>query len=279
MTTPSSVKAIREMRINSWEELNKALFVDSWDDSIGRYRASCCFRGLSHATFDLGSSISRAAGYYFPLEQALLRNFRKYAHGSLQEARSDLFWLAVGQHHGLPTRLLDWTFSPFVAAHFATDNPSHASDDGIVWSVDYVKARDLLPPALKTTIEAEHGMSVFTVDLLETCAPTLEALEGLETGEPFLLFVEPPSLDDRIVNQVALFSMMSRVSASLDDWIVHHPEAVRRVVIAASAKQEIRDKLDEVGVTERVLFPGLDGLAAWLKRYYGPALSSSAPVG
>jgi len=85
---------------------------------------------------------------------------------------------------------------------------------------------------------------------------------------PFVLFLEPPSLDPRIVNQFALFSLMSSADASLAEWLEAHPDLAQRIVIRAALKWEIRDKLDQANVNERVLFPGLDGLSAWLTRYY-----------
>ena len=87
---------------------------------------------------------------------------------------------------------------------------------------------------------------------------------------PFVLFLEPPSLDDRIVNQFALFSLISSPVVQLDAWLGAHPGLCRKVVIPAALKWEVRDKLDQANVTERVLFPGLDGLSRWLKRYYTP---------
>src|SRR5512138_2523553 len=86
--------------------------------------------------------------------------------------------------------------------------------------------------------------------------------------EPFVVFLEPPAVDRRILNQLALFSLMSSPSAMLDDWVANHPDLCRRVVIPARLKWEIRDKLDQANVNERVLFPGLDGLSRWLTRYY-----------
>jgi len=88
-----------------------------------------------------------------------------------------------------------------------------------------------------------------------------------------VLFVEPPSFDARIVNQYALFSVVSPAETPLDEWLAAHPELTRRVVIPAELKWEVRDKLDQANVTERVLFPGLDGLSRWLARYYTPRLS------
>jgi hypothetical protein len=92
-----------------------------------------------------------------------------------------------------------------------------------------------------------------------------------------VVFLEPPSLDPRIVNQFALFSLMSSPRATLDDWLASHAAVARRVVIPAGLKWEIRDKLDQANVNERVLFPGLDGLSRWLTRYYWPKPAGHSP--
>jgi hypothetical protein len=63
---------------------------------------------------------------------------------------------------------------------------------------------------------------------------------------------------------------MSDPRVRLDQWLARHPGLARKIVIPAALKWEIRDKLDQSNVTERVLFPGLEGLTAWLKRHYIP---------
>jgi hypothetical protein len=72
------------------------------------------------------------------------------------------------------------------------------------------------------------------------------------------------------VNQHALFSLISHPAARVDDWLDAHPALGRKIVVPADLKWELRDKLDQVNVTERVLLPGLDGLSRWLTRYYMP---------
>ena len=257
-----------DIRVGSWDELNEQLYRNAYNERIGRIRSPYAFRGMSNAAYPLTTSLSRLGGDYARMEQHLLRNFRKYARRSDVPSDSVWDWLAVAQHHGLPTRLLDWTFSPQVAMHFATARLREFGNDAAIWAVDFVGAHALLPAPLRDEMAAECA-DVFTVEMLTRRARTLEEFDALD-GEPFALFFEPPSLDDRIVNQFALFAVMSSPQAHLEDWLAAHPQLVRRIVIPAELKWEVRDKLDQANVTERVLFPGLDGLSAWLKRYYSP---------
>lgn len=159
--------------------------------------------------------------------------------------------LAVAQHHGLPTRLLDWTYSPFVALHFVTERIDGYDRDGVIWCVDRKAVHDFLPEQLRARLEAEHT-DVFTAEMLASVAPTLADFDAL-ASEQFVAFFEPPSLDQRIVNQLALFSLMSGPQARLDHWLRRHPEVFRRLIIPARMKWEVRDRLDEANVTERVL--------------------------
>ena len=259
---------MEEIRAESWTHLQELLYEDSWQEGLGRFRSDSVFRGLQLAESDLSTSLARLGGDYPELERHLLRNFRKYAHSDI---RNETFWdwLALAKHHGLPTRVLDWTHSPFVALHFATASPACFETDGVVWAVDYVRASEHLPESLREILE-EEGANSFTTWMVERAAGSLAELEQLAAGEDFVLFLEPPSLDERIVNQYALFSLMSSSAAHLHDWLEARPGLGRRIVVPAELKWEVRDKLDQANVTERVLFPGLDGIALWLRRHYSP---------
>jgi hypothetical protein len=257
-----------EIRVSGWNELSERLYENSYVPELGRNRSPYVFRGLSDVNQGLTTTLIRLGGDYARMENHLLRNFRKYARRDAVEHDSHWHWLALAQHHGLPTRLLDWTFSPHVAMHFATARLDLFDVDGVIWGVDFVGAHRLLPEALRTLLE-EEGSDVFTVEMLEQSAHTLAEFESLAQDE-LLLFFEPPSLDDRIVNQFALFSVMSKATAALDQWLAAHPDLHRKTIIPKELKWEIRDKLDQANITERVLFPGLDGLSQWLRRYYSP---------
>ena len=258
-------------RPRSWTDLLEQLYADSWNAQLHRHRSPFAFRGLSCDDHDLSNSLVRLAGHadITRLELAMLRNFRKYAHDQTSNGIDSIWhWLAVAQHHGLPTRLGDWTYSPFVALHFATDHPRDYHRDGIVWCVNFVEANKRLPKKLKAMLEEEHS-DTFTVEMLSDFT-SLRAFDALASRDPFLLFIEPPALDQRIVNQFALFSLMPSPSAHLGAWLQEHPELFRRVLVPAELKWEVRDKLDQANINERTLFPGLDGLSRWAQRYYLP---------
>jgi hypothetical protein len=257
--------------IRSWRELDDAVAeAGARSARAGGVHPSLVFRGLERAEYANRSSLARLGDEAGRLERHLIRNFRKYAHRA-RPGPSVWDWLSLAQHHGLPTRLLDWTFSPFVAAHFATATAPDA--DGVVWAVDCAAAHEELPAELRRSLD-EEGATVFTTELLAAHAGSLEDFDRLGASGPFVLFFEPPSLDDRIVNQLAVFSTIGDPTASMDDWLHDHAGIVQAWRITAEAKEEIRLRLDQAGITERVLMPGLDGLAAWLRRYYAPRVPS-----
>lgn len=252
----------------SWAELQEMLFRHSWDERLQRYRSPFVYRGLSTFSYQLETSLMRLGGPYHNLEGHLLRNFKKYAHSSTAPGSSVWNWLAMAQHHGLPTRLLDWTYSPYIALHFATSNLHHYDRDGVIWAVNYVQTNNFLPPILKKVI-LDEGSHVFTAEMLDEVCYSLRDFDNLQ-DETYLAWLEPPSIDERIVNQHALFSLLSNPKAMLDDWLTSHPNLHFKIKIPADMKWEIRDKLDQANITERLLFPGLRGLSIWLKRHYAP---------
>jgi hypothetical protein len=271
VAVPADDPRLERARPRTFTELLDQLYEGSWNEGLRRHRSPFAFRGLARAEHNLSNSLARLAGSHpdlAKLELSMLRNFRKYA---VQQTPSRLdsiwHWLAVAQHFGLPTRLVDWTFSPFVALHFATEFPADYAHDAVVWCVDFVRANQLLPRRLRGILD-EEGSDTFTTELLGGFG-SLREFDAL-SREPFLMFLEPPALDARILNQAALFSLMPSATASLDEWLARHPDLCRRVIVPAELKWEVRDKLDQANITERTLFPGLDGLSRSLERYYLP---------
>jgi len=255
---------VSDVRADSWIELQQLLFDDSWQSSLSRFRSTYVFRGSPSAEHGLATSLQ--TGGFEAHERHLLTSFRKYAMRHAVHGDWVWNWLSLAKHHGLPTRLLDWTYSPYVALHFATHDVRHFDVDGAIWCVNYRKTNELLPRSLQSIL-SEEDTNLFTTEMLNRAATTIVEFDAL-SDDDFVLFFEPPSLDERIVNQFALFSLPSSATLRLDELLRRREANYRRVVIPAALKWEVRDKLDQANITERVLFPGLDGLSQWLKRYF-----------
>lgn len=250
-----------------WSELQQFLFQDTYNRDIDRIRSPYLYRGLSDKRYRLKTSLIRLGGDYGQLEPHLLRNFKKYAFRSDKPNNTDWDWLAVAQHHGLPTRLLDWTYSPFAALHFATANIETFHLDGVIWALRYESLNQYLPERLRLQLESV-GSNSFTTDMLSSVYDNLAQLS--EEQDDFVVPFEPPSLDSRIVNQYAIFTFMSNARSMLNEWLQDKPDLYFRICIPAAMKWEVRDKLDQLNINERVLFPGYEGLSKWLKRHYSP---------
>jgi hypothetical protein len=262
------------VNVTNWSDLNEALFSNTWDNSIKRFRSTFAYRGVNVHSYPLANGLSRLGKPYDSLEQNLIKQFKKYAHEDVVERDTDWHWISIAQHHGLPTRLLDWTYSPFVALHFATNSVESFAEDAAVWKVNYAEAHSLLQNE-HLEILKKFGSSIFSIDALTESIKNLEQLDARHAKNyDIAVFFEPPTIDERIVNQFAYFSALSDRYLTMDDWFlmphVAGTVSVTKIVIPAALKWEIRDKLDQSNINERVLMRGLDGLCAWLKRHYKP---------
>ena len=246
------------------------------DPASGRLRDTAIYRGVANSDSRLLTSLDRLGGIdpahtKAHLEEHLLRNFIRYGKPFLPENRENLWEIMViAEHHGLPTRLLDWTHSPLVAAHFATltDRPG---TDRIIWRLDW------------KSVHQKFGLRdvVFLVDDLDALLKerelpaTWEFLNAKVTGrQEFVCVLEPPAVTQRLAVQSGAFTLCSAKDRNLDEVLKAHDlaDALTGFVIPAERVDYLRDQLDLCTVDERRLFPGLDGIAAELRRYY----SSSA---
>lgn len=260
---------------HSWSELQDLAFGEPWPLHPGDYHSSLVHRGVARGDWDVTTSLQRTG--LVNVEVHLLRNFRKYSRLQDSVITNPWDWLVLAQHHGLPTRLLDLTFSPLIAMHFATAELEHRDRDGCIWSIDVIRLHKALPRSLRSVLSADRG-HVFTTGALTTAG--IEPLRLPSSRRGYFMILEPPSIDDRIVNQFAAFAVGFTANARFDTWLANFPDEIaRKLIIPSALKAEVREKLDQANVTERVVYPGLDGLSAWLRRYYSAGARPWLPGG
>lgn len=264
---------VRESSVRTLGEFIDLVTPREPDPQSGRHRDTGVYRGAFDATRPLLTSLDRLGGGGAPhakvdLEEHILRNFIRYSRPHLDRARPHDEWelLIAAQHHGVPTRLLDWSYSPLVAAFFAT-RPAAGRDaaDRAVWRLDWQRVHRHfgLPPLALFMDDLDRAFG----DGGHSSPFRLFA----KRSTPFACMIEPPSLDSRIVAQAATFTFMSEKTTSFDRFLAEHDlgDALTRYVIPAASVAQLRDQLDLVGIDERRLFPDLDGVASAIQRYYG----------
>lgn len=262
---------IREIQVETLGEFVDVVTPREPDARTGRRRDTGVYRGASNAARPLLTSLDRLGGMEPPftkvgLEAHILRSFIRYSrpHLDMQRTHDDWELLIAAQHHGVPTRVLDWSYSPLVAAFFAT-RPGTVDHDRAIWRLDWQRVHRAfeLPPL---ALLIEDLASQLGIDGL-----TPWSLFAAKDSKPFACMIEPPSLDRRIAVQAATFTLTSTIGRSFDAFLEDQGlgDVLTKYVIPASSVHRMRDQLDLVAVDERRLFPDLDGVAAAIQRYYG----------
>ncbi|MFZ3501534.1 type I restriction-modification system subunit M [Vibrio harveyi] len=193
------------------------------------------FRGVENKAYKLEPSIMRL-GYdkedeLINAEKRLFKHFKEQAIPHLEyNPSNDWEWLALAQHHGLPTRLLDWSRNPLVALYFAIE--SESDTDGAVYILT-----DRKDP--------------FDMD---------KQMKPLElTSKDEVRKYMPANLTPRIIAQSGLFTVQTNLMAP------YEPKGLTKLIIPKNAKVRIRKDLSRYGVNRYTIYPGLDGLSYHLK--------------
>ncbi|MCK5035492.1 MAG: FRG domain-containing protein [Candidatus Sabulitectum sp.] len=167
-------------------------------------------------------------------EQNALEVFQTEAISFLDREPKSIFqWLAVAQHYGLPTRLMDWTTNPLVALFFAVKDDS--SNDSVVYVNNFEKDRWIHGDDAARSGFDSKGITPFSISKL--------------------FYFRPSVIDSRIGAQNGLFSVQP-------DPTERFPlENLTKIVIKNDSRKRIRYTLMNYDVTPRSLFPGLEGIA------------------
>lgn len=245
---------IRVIHVTRWED-----FVNGIEDQEG-----WAFRGLADARWPLFSSLSRRLHAFshddpglWPLrEERAWRVFRRKAHIFVQDAATlddTLRCLALMQHHGAPTRLLDFTKSPFVAAFFALEATTGESavyglNTPALWS-----ASPDFDPALRR-------------DEIDPRVPGNFERFFLHNRQKLVWFGEPAEMDHRLVAQSGLFVMPGVLDLPLEEILTAYAASVVqpllvKYVFSPDIRRQAMAALYRMNVTSSSLFPDLEGLS------------------
>lgn len=241
--------------------------VSRWSDFVAivqRWQGfrNWCFRGQGDATWLLNCSLTRhievskvVEGAWERQEARIQRIFRRKSHLFLDDLPDEdqLEWLALMQHHGAPTRLLDFTWSPYVAAFFALER---AEKPAAVWALNL--------PLLWDIHERRRIDGIKVTDADPRDRRTFEQV-FLPNRHAFVWQGDPFRMPQRVVAQSGTFLVTSHLGRTVEQILEGYPDdgelLIKFVLDTATMRAEAMAQLYSMNITQATLFPGLDGLA------------------
>lgn len=238
---------------------------------IDKLSENWIFRGQSDASWDLQTSLERTKFYkkYDGIETSFLTDFQRGAKNFLGEVEIPenlIEWLALMQHHGAPTRLLDFTKSAYTASFFAFEHIDEKVKKVAVWAIHI----DIIANA---TIG--HLYFQFQEDFKKNHRRlTEEIFEKLFFGndQSCILPVEPFRMNKRYYLQQSVFvspaNSIDPFMEQLDFLEQEKQKVVLKITLPAGLQNEVLLDLQKMNINRATLFPDLDGYAASLKMKY-----------
>jgi len=265
--------------------------IDDFDAFVERAQllpGRWCFRGQTEADWTLQTSLDRLSrrelsdGYdHYPRQRSeadTLGKFKEVLQGSALPADDDLAsWLSLMQHHGVPTRLLDWTFSPIVALFFALETAPTGARSAL-WAIDL----DWLE-ATATELLGLQGLACFTPQEVNRQLTNRQ-------DRPAILRVTPNAIPRRMAAQEGLLLCKLVDGAHFDKIVVTmlyhcsppppHP-VVRKFEVTTERRQSMLERLGALPVTRDTLFPEaeLDPFGAGVRNQLVAAIKKSIADG
>ena len=109
--------------------------------------------------------------------------------------------------------------------------------------------------------------SVFSVDMLTEVTNSLDQYDA-DMGKDSMVVIEPPSIGPRIVNQYSFFSIIPTEMDDVEGFLDKNTDNTVVYIIDRHLRWRVRDMLDQLNMSERIVYPGLDGLSKWIARHY-----------
>ena len=210
-------------------------------------------------------------------EERIRLLFKRQAHlysGELPSHEDELAWLSLMQHHGAPTRLLDWTYSVLVAAYFAVESKSSDSDpQNAIWEIDTDWLAETCDDHLtsKGLSAEEISVGVHVGKVGERTAWENFKNLYLSNSYEFVRLVTPYTRNERIVAQQGVFTCTGDPSVSCEDNfrnMIAGSSGITKHKIPDELRMEFLEKLFSFNVGSFSLFPGLDGFSIMLGKFH-----------
>jgi len=245
---------LEDKKINSVPELIASVYTDVKD-----LKKPIWYRGLTNVDWKLVPSIFRGSNDSEKrLEINLIKKFKQDATLLMNPLPNENYaWLFVMRHHGVPTRLLDWTESPLVAAYFSVIGDDKEKD-GVVWALSPLELNNQEPRKL----DDQNNLPTFSEDTeMVAYTPESYSQEKMSTLLP-IAFIAPRNTQ-RMRSQLSTFVIYHRDKTPLEE--IGDRKHIWRYIIPSSAKERIKKELEAIGIGKFQLFPELESLGEILR--------------